>query len=1470
MRKHACRLLFFVLLCTRISVFSQTIAVTHTTGCAPLVQDSFTGIIGNTGVLWDFGDGTSANTVNAVHTYASPGTYNVHYTANGGVSQNLTVVVHGKPTPNFSATPPTKGCIPLPVTFSDNSSGGGGSPIVNWQWAFGDGGINVTNSANQTYTYTVGGQFSVTIKVTDANGCDSSLTIPNLINVSQKPTVLLNTTPNPPSACLPPLTVTFTSTGSTSHSTTSPTLTYQWNFTPSGTSTLSIPSPITYTASGTYPVKLTVTDNNNCSDSATVNVTIKNPHAAFVSNDTICMADTFVNLSTGGSVFLWNYGDGTPSTVSPIHNYTAPGHYTITLTAFNGACQDDTTIAVYVEQPVANFSVTPTYMCSLPKVITVNNMSTPMGGSTFQWNTYDIYTQYQYNPSTSNLANPTFTITNLDTNRYSIYGLHDNDSITLTITTARGCTAHMKYFMPDSFFITTARFMVDKYQGCVPLTVNFYDSSHSKEPIVYYEYDFGDGSPVVTGSANTSHTYTNTGIYYPRLIIHNSAGCLDTSYTIKIEVGRPPAANFSVTPTSICIGDSVTFTDLTPATDSVDSWHYYGDGNFFASGCYGSPNSTWPFTHATGPQDITLEACFRGCCASSTQTAAVTVKGPLVSFVVNMDCSSPMTYSFTSTLDDVTGWTWDMGDGNTQAASDPVYTYTVEGDYWVVLTGQNSTTGCNDYKDSVLIHPRNIKADFALDTLLCTGISHSFNASPSHAVYTYGNNGYIWLWGDGTHPDITSNTSVSHSFNPSGIYTVTLIVKDINECPDTVKKVVRAFSGTASFTYKHTICTIDSIQFTSTSTADTTITNYFWTFGDGGTSTLQNPNHVYNISIPSTTTLACSLTITTALGCISTTTAVITISRPNAGFGTLSNPNICLGDSVKFNYAGSNPGELWVFGDGATLNNGTVQPTHQYTVAGTYNVFLTVTDSVGCKDTRSNVVVTVQNYPTPYISSPAFQTPNLCYPYQATFTDSSINANPASTPRSWDLGTGQTITPTANVGTIYSAPGTYTITLVEITSNGCKDSTKKVITVLGPSADFTLTPTTICKGQDITFTIKDTSDVFTWHWDFGDGKDTNAFSPVTHKFNFHPPGGSTNVTLVYWSDDSSCVQTKVYPINIYQVISDFDRNHELPPVITKADTAHCMNIADHFYNVSTGDDSHGWVFSDGFTSSADSVVHTFAAPGTYSVELFIKNNTTGCVDTLVKQMIIYPPLTVTTTGDSICQGSSGQIGVVGGTTFDWEMPAGLNDNTIANPTANPSSSTTYTVVATDLNGCTDTATAFVYVQLPPNGDDDTVTIVIGQTATYSPVAGIGFTYTWTPTTDLSCTTCPNPSSTSTVDIIYTVTVTDKMGCFVQNYVFDVHVLPLASIDVPTAFTPNGDGTNDVVYVAGWGIKDLVYFKIFNRWGELIFETSDLKIGWDGTYRGVPQNTETYVYEASALPYIDSKPLFKKGTIKLLR
>ena len=1178
---------------------------------------------------------------------------------------------------------------------------------------------------------------------------------------------------------------------------------------------------------------------------------------------------------------------------STAHTYTAAGFYNVTLTVTSGACSGTVTHKIFVEDPIANFSVTPTYMCSLPKTVSLTNLSTGYTGTTYQWSYFQHYTQYGLNPKTSVQTSPTFTLTHLDTNRYTINKLDIMDSISLLITTPQGCTSHKSFILIDTIFLPTARFLPSVYQGCAPLMVNFTDSSvvGPKEHINSWEYIFNDGAVtnLTASPANTVHTYTATGIYYPTLVIKTQDGCLDTSYAIKIEVGAKPAASFSVSPTTVCIGDNVQLTNTTPTSYSVDTWHYYGDGNYYISSCSDNPNVSWPFTHATGPQDISMVACFRGCCDSVTQAGAVTVKGPLATFSAAMDCASPYVFNFTgtiSTIDANTSWTWNFGDGDTTASFVPpasqniAHTYTATGDYNVILSSYNASTGCHASKDTVKIHVRDIKSDFTFNGSVCSGISNTFDGSISTDVYTYGNNGYIWLWGDLTHPDITSTNPITHSFAGHGTYTVSLITKDINGCPDTIKKVINAYAVTkASYTPSpDTLCinSITTVTFNNHSTADLPIATYSWSFGDGTLPLNQlnpaSPTHTYTIT--NTTSITTTLTVIDNLGCRLDTEVVIHISNPSAQFNITGAYNICAGNSVNFQFhnpANPYPNMTWNFGDGSLPLGPTppaVTTSHEYTVSGNYPVTLSIVDAAGCKDVYTNTQsINVQNFPKIYLTSPAFTATKLCYPQQVEFKDSSIVNIFKS--RIWNLGNGATINNSLDsVGTIYQLPGTYTVSLIETTTNNCSDTLTRTITVSGPVGDFTLSPGTICKGQKITFTIQDTVDVYDWTWDFGDGitSDTAKASPTSHVYNFHPPSGTTNVTLTSFSSDG-CPFSKSHPINIYQVVADFKRNNEL----LKIDTAHCLGPVDDFHNLSTGDDTFGWNYGDGSASTTDSL-HTYTMPGTYTVELFIKNNATSCVDTLDKVMYIYPPFIETVSGgDSICRAQSTPLSATGtAIIFNWIPATGLSSSTISNPLATPSVTTTYSLIATDKNGCVDTSAAFIFVQQPPIPITWDTTVVIGQTFALPGGQGPGFSYTWTPVNNLSCINCANPIFSGTVNAYYVETIADKRGCFRDSSTFRITVEPLSSIDVPTAFTPNGDGTNDVVYVAGWGLKSLQYFKIFNRWGELVFETNDLKVGWDGTYKGTPQNMETYVYEVSAQTYTSTSPITKKGYIKLLR
>jgi gliding motility-associated-like protein len=161
-------------------------------------------------------------------------------------------------------------------------------------------------------------------------------------------------------------------------------------------------------------------------------------------------------------------------------------------------------------------------------------------------------------------------------------------------------------------------------------------------------------------------------------------------------------------------------------------------------------------------------------------------------------------------------------------------------------------------------------------------------------------------------------------------------------------------------------------------------------------------------------------------------------------------------------------------------------------------------------------------------------------------------------------------------------------------------------------------------------------------------------------------------------------------------------------------------------------------------------------------------------------------------------------------------------------------------------------------------------MVIGQTIQLNAYQGPGYSYLWSPTTGLSCITCPDPVAQPLVNTTYSVIITDDAGCFEVTSTYDLDIRPITTIDVPTAFTPNGDGENDVIYVNGFGIKKLIEFKIYNRWGQLLFETSDITKGWDGYYKGELQNVETYVYFASVETWLNGEILTKKGSFNIIR
>jgi gliding motility-associated-like protein len=241
---------------------------------------------------------------------------------------------------------------------------------------------------------------------------------------------------------------------------------------------------------------------------------------------------------------------------------------------------------------------------------------------------------------------------------------------------------------------------------------------------------------------------------------------------------------------------------------------------------------------------------------------------------------------------------------------------------------------------------------------------------------------------------------------------------------------------------------------------------------------------------------------------------------------------------------------------------------------------------------------------------------------------------------------------------------------------------------------------------------------------------------------------------------------------------------------------------------------------------------------------------------------------------SVCYNTSAQLhGNIVASVFTWAPQGSLSNPNILNPLASPKQTTSYVLTVTDTLGCPkpvrDTVVVIVLPKVNAFAGNDTA-VVIGQTLHFHATGGIN--YLWSPSAGLDNINIADPAATydGSIDSIrYEVMVSDEKNCndsdFINVKIFKTN----PQIFVPTAFTPNGDGVNDLFRPIGVGIKNIEYFRVYNRWGELVFSTTVNGQGWDGKIGGTPQATNTFVWIVRGIDYLD-KPFFKKGVVTLIR
>jgi len=485
-----------------------------------------------------------------------------------------------------------------------------------------------------------------------------------------------------------------------------------------------------------------------------------------------------------------------------------------------------------------------------------------------------------------------------------------------------------------------------------------------------------------------------------------------------------------------------------------------------------------------------------------------------------------------------------------------------------------------------------------------------------------------WLWdfGDGQ-TSILQNPR--HGYTTPGSYKVIMTARN-NVSSGRVSRTLNVIlSISASFTFGPSYpITGQAVQFTDTSTGGPT--SWLWNFGDGTSSTSQNPSHAY--------TTAGSYTITLTAGFSSgskTVSQAITVA-PSLAASFIYSPNPPVaGQAVQFSdtSTGSPTSWQWSFGDGTSSNS--QNPSHTYTTAATYTVTLTVVYSSGSRSTSQTITV----MPPSALSASFTYSPSSPVSGQAVqFTDTSTG-NPTSW--LWNFGDNTTST-SKNPSHTYATAATYTITLTATNSTASK-STSQTIIVLSAStltASFTYSPSSPAAGQVVYFTDTSTGSPTSWQWNFGDGATSTSRNP-SHAYT---TAASYTVTLTVTNSSGSKSASQTLT-----VLSAFAASFKYSP------SSPAVGQAVQFTDTSTGSPtSWQWNFGDNATSTIQNPSHTYAVAGQYWVNLII---TKGADSQSVSQLItVRQPGTVTAASPSYADVSAAVSAAVSGDTVI--VPAG--------------------------------------------------------------------------------------------------------------------------------------------------------------------------------------------------------------------
>jgi gliding motility-associated-like protein len=544
----------------------------------------------------------------------------------------------------------------------------------------------------------------------------------------------------------------------------------------------------------------------------------------------------------------------------------------------------------------------------------------------------------------------------------------------------------------------------------------------------------------------------------------------------------------------------------------------------------------------------------------------------------------------------------------------------------------------------------------------------------------------------------------------------------------------------------------------------------------------------------------------------------------------------------------------WNFGGGNT-NTTSINPSYTFTNAGSYTVTLVVHDTSSCNKIDSTLTfITV--YPSVTVAATASQVPcsdTIQYTGNAV-TSGTLNVFQWNFQPGGALGTSTITTPINS----YTSAGTYTAQLLATNNYGCRDSV--ILSVNINTLVPTVTSNTICQGASGGISAGGGT---SYSWTPAAGlSSTSIASPVAN------PTVTTIYTVVVTNTLTGCTRTLTTVVAVNpKPTADF--------TYTTNPCGGGVNFTDNSASAIT---QWNWDFGNTQTSTVQNPYQFYNPGGTFSVNL-ITGNAFNCYDTVVKVVTVGTPPPVSINGNqTICLGGFANLSASGGFSYSWTPSASLINPNSSNPIATPTISTQYSVVITNTNSIGDTCRFLLVTNVnvtqvsafPISASANPTVVVLGESTVLTLSATPGANATWYPVGSTSPTNGYSVNATPPHTQTYTVVVqrgpcTDTAWVLVEvieDGCFETDVF------IPNTFTPNGDGFNDVMYARGHKLAT-VYFAIYNRWGEMVFETNDIKTGWDGNYKGKPADVGVFGYYVK-IKCQNGKETFKKGNITLIR